>query len=198
MPITIAFDENPSFIEQPGAPPRSIAAMSHRGRSHRFVLAVGAMLAVMLALAPVSSAQHVPRAKLVKDADLVCSYENGRLAQFKQADLPDTSIAPSKASPAQIKEYTKYLAWIQKILADRITRVFALGTPSEPAARVAWARWKVLETTVALPGYRAGLTAAKAGDGKALAAAFAKIERYNGEAKRLTRTIGFQVCGWES
>jgi hypothetical protein len=154
----------------------------------------GCMVACVLAVGGTADAHSIPRAKLVKDADLVCSYENGRLVQYK-GGLPRITN-PAKATRAQLHAYGKYLAYSDHLLQDLVKREFALGTPTEPAAKTSWTRWHTLYTTILLPAYTAAVKAADAGDVKGVLTAFAAPQKYSGEAHKLAKVLGFKVCSW--
>ena len=133
---------------------------------------VAGVLAVVLVFTATSPAANVPRAKLAHDADFICSYENGRL-MAAGVSLPAYED-PRKATVKQLKASAPWFARVHRLKKDEIKRIVALGTPSEPAARVAWNRWIVLLKTVQLPGYAGVLAATQRGDAKGLLSAFAK------------------------
>ena len=159
-------------------------------------LMVAGALAVTLVFAATAVAANVPRAKLVRDADFVCSYENGKL-MAAGVKLP-TYEDPRKATVKQLKASAPWFARVYRLKKDEIKRITALGTPSEPAARVAWNRWIVLLKTVQLPAYAGVLAATQRGDAKGLIATFAKAEKYGPEATKLVKKLGLKVCRWES
>jgi hypothetical protein len=154
----------------------------------------GGVLASTLVLSATAVAANVPRAKLATNADLVCSFENGKLAQSRN---PPTYSDPRKATVKQLKASAAWFARSYALKKDEIKRIFALGTPTEPAARVAWNRWHVLLTTVQLPAYAAAAAATKRGDAKGFVAAFSKAGKYSAEVAKLRKTIGLKVCEWD-
>jgi hypothetical protein len=158
-------------------------------------IVVAGVLACTLALTGTAVAKEVPRAKLASDADLVCSAANGKLVQYTGTT---NFVDPGKATTAQVKAYGPWLVWSLKIMQDKVRRFKTLGTPREAAARAAWTRYLVLHSTIAVPGFARGAAAAMKGDGKGLVAAFTRIEKYGGEARRLEQTLGLHVCRWSS
>jgi transcriptional regulator of met regulon len=155
---------------------------------------LGGVLAVTLVLSSTAVAANVPRAKLATNADLVCSFENGKLVGIPN---PPTYSDPRKATVKQLKASAAWFARAHALKKDEIKRIFALGTPSEPAERVAWNRWHVLLKTVQLPAYAAVAAATKKGDAKAYMAAYVKAGKYSAEVAKLRKTIGLKVRDWD-
>lgn len=157
---------------------------------------IGGALAVALVFSATAVAANVPRAKLVHDADFICSYENGK-RMAGGVSLPAFED-PRKATVKQLKASVPWFTRVHKLKKDEIKRLVALGTPSEAAAKVAWNRWIVLLKTVQLPGYAGVVAAAQRGDGKGFITAFAKVEKTSAEANKLVKKLGLKVCQWES
>ena len=149
-------------------------------------------LALTLAIASSSLAADVPRATLAKKADAICASANAKVLQFKSR--PPNFDAPSNATAKQIKAGAAWFAESLPIVIEQNQKIFALGTPAEPAARTAWNRWHMLVTTVAIPSIKAVVAAAKKGDTKAFAAAFARAEKPSIEGQKLIRGLGIKVC----
>jgi hypothetical protein len=155
---------------------------------------LGGVLAVALMLSSAAVAKNVPRAKLAKDADFICSFENGKLVGNTH---PPTYSDPRKATVKQLKASAGWFTHAYALKQDEIKRIFALGTPSEPAVRVAWNRWHVLLTTVQLPAFAGVAAATRKGDAKAFVTAFSKTAKYTAEVAKLQKTIGLKVCEWD-
>jgi hypothetical protein len=158
------------------------------------VLVVAATFAVALSIAGPVAAKLVPRDQLARDADAVCSLENGRLAQLKNP--------PSYSSAKDItaKRLKRWAPWFKRWAAlkqDESKRISTLGTPSEQSAQVAWKRWKALIATVQVPAFAKAATAAGHGDVKAFTGAFGKPGQYDSEANKIAGALGFKVCSWD-
>ena len=152
----------------------------------------GGVLAAALVLASSAVAANVPRATLAKKADAICTAADKKRAQNPN---PPTFTDPRKATAKQMKASAPWFARSHAILKDEVTRVFALGTPSEPAARVAWKRLHTILTKVELPAFAAAIEAAKKGDGKAFMVEFLKGSKYDAEEAKLGKALGLKVCG---
>lgn len=156
-------------------------------------LAFGAVVLVALACVSTAVAADVPRATLVKNADLICSYENGKLVQLS---FPKGLDDPTKLTAKNLKASASYFTGSLALQQDAIRRFAKLGTPREPAVRVAWARYLTLQKTVEIPTLTDAISAAKRGDAKAFMASFMRVEKYSAEAHKLIKKIGLQVCQW--
>jgi hypothetical protein len=156
---------------------------------------LGGVLAATLVLSATAVAADMPRAKLAYYTDGVCSLYNGKLMGYT-GPLPKYSD-PRKATVKQLKASAGWFAFSHALKKGEIKRIFTLGTPKEPAARVAWNRWHVLLTTVMLPAYAGVAAATKKGDAKAFVAAYSKAGKYSAEAHRLEKTLGLKVCEWD-
>ncbi|MBA3844465.1 MAG: hypothetical protein H0X39_17920 [Actinobacteria bacterium] len=123
----------------------------------------------------------------------VCRAENKKRAANPYPAPKFTN--PAKATPAQLKAGAPYLARDLAITYDEVHKVFALGTPEETAARTAWLRLKTVLVKYSLPAFAKAVADLKKGDGKLVAADFAKSSRYDAEQTKLQKTIGLKVCG---
>ena len=157
---------------------------------------LGAVVVLALALgtglASPAMAAGVPRATLAKKADAICRAENAKLLHFKSA--PPSFDEPGNATARQIRAGAGWFAESQALLLEENQKIFALGSPAEPAARTAWNRWHTLVTTVAIPTVKAVVAASRKGDTKAFAAAFAKAEKPSIEGQKLISGLGLKVC----
>ena len=160
---------------------------------HRFVIVccVGAF-GVLAVGAAFSSAGLVPRATLAQRADAICVMENKRRAANPN---PPKFQNPAKATSAQIKAAAGYFARDYAITVDELKRVFALGTPTEPAARVAWNRLHFVLDKESMPAFKHAVADFRLGDGKAVVADFAVSGKFDAEQTRLQKAIGLKVCG---
>jgi hypothetical protein len=150
-------------------------------------------LSLTLTLAASAAAATVPRATLVKKADAICAAHNKQRAANPHP-LPAFSN-PATATAKQMKAAAPWFARSQAILKDEVTKVFALGTPSEPAARVAWKRLHVILTTVSVAGFGRAAEAARRGDAKAFTTEYVKASKFNAEEAKLGKALGLKVCG---
>jgi hypothetical protein len=155
-------------------------------------LVLGVVVVLACAFTASAVAADVPRATLAKKADQVCTSENAKLVTFK-SPLPVWDD-PNTATAKQIKASAGWLAESLVLVKEENARIFALGTPSEPAARTAWNRWHTLVTTVAIPMLTTVAASAKRGDVKAFRAAFASAEQRSAGVDKLIRGLGVKVC----
>jgi hypothetical protein len=139
-----------------------------------------------------SQAATLPVATLAKKADAICKMENGKRA--KNPNPPKFSN-PAKATAAQIKSAGGYLGRDLAITRDEVAKVFALGTPSEPAAARAWSQLRVVLVKQSLPAFAKAVAAARAGDVKAVVADFAVSDKLDATQVKLQKEIGLKVCG---
>jgi hypothetical protein len=160
--------------------------------ARRSVRASGFALALLLLTCGGALAATLPRAALARKADAICKSENTKRAANPN---PPTFSDPAKATSAQIKSASGYLARDLAITRDEVKRVFALGTPSEPAARVAWLRLRVVLTEHSMPAFATAVADARRGNVKAVVADFKVSSRYDAEQVKLQKTIGLKVCG---
>jgi hypothetical protein len=139
-----------------------------------------------------ASAATMPAKALAKRADAICTMENG-----KRGKLPGRPKFqdPAKATNAQLKAATPYLRGDLAITRDEISKVFALGTPSEPAAATAWTKLRATLQAHMIPVYTKAVEAAEAGNKAAVLAAFKTLDSYDGVENAYAKTIGFKVCG---
>ena len=152
----------------------------------------GVLLVLALVYASSSVAAGVPRATLAKKADAICTAANAKLLHFKSA--PPNFDEPSNATVKQIKASAPWFTESLALVLDENQKIFALGTPNEPAARTAWNRWHTLVSTVAIPEIKAVIAASRTGDTKAFAGAFARADKPSREAQKLIRGLGIKVC----
>jgi hypothetical protein len=168
----------------------------------RRVVAVGALACALLPVFTGTGAAaargDVPWVTVARGANVAClDYDKkifklpGLAALSKVRSLKDftpklltQSAAPFYAGEAALKQ-------------AMVSKWSALGTPKEPAYRVAWARWLTLWKTVQIPFALKAAAGAKAGDAKAFAASVAQAEAHGTEGKKLAKTLGFAVCEWE-
>ncbi len=157
-------------------------------------VAIGALLVAMLVAAGTGAAvaATMPVATLAKKADAICKMENLKRAKNPN---PPTFTNPAKATVAQLKSAAGYLGRDLTITRDEVKKVFALGTPSEPAAATAWRQLRVVLVQRTLPAFAKAVTAAKAGDAKAVVADFAVSDKIDATQTRLQKAIGLKVCG---
>jgi aminopeptidase N len=156
-------------------------------------LAFAGVLLAALVWASAAVAADIPRARLVKNADLICSYENGKLVQLA---FPKGLDDPKKITAKNLRASAAYFAGSLELQKDAARRFAKLGRPREPAIRVAWSRYVTLHTTVAIPALADAVAAARKGDAKAFMASFARGEKYTPEVGKLVKTIGLHVCQW--
>jgi hypothetical protein len=149
-------------------------------------------LAALLVAPAFSVAATMPRAALAKKADAICKMENKRRAANPH---PPKFSNPAKATPAQLKSAAGYLGRDLAITKDEVSRVFALGTPSEPAARTAWTRLQVVLTKDSLPAFAKAVADARKGQGKLVSADFAASSKFDAEQVKLQKALGLKVCG---
>jgi hypothetical protein len=149
--------------------------------------------ALVLVLAATAAAADVPRATLAKQADAICKAEDVKRAEVSAA-APQFSN-PAKATVKQLRAAAPWFVHARAIFANEVTRIFALGTPREPAARVAWIRLRVVLTKIVLPEFTSATAAAQRGDQKTFATQFTKLSKYGPEELRLQKTIGLKICG---
>jgi hypothetical protein len=155
-------------------------------------IVLGGALAVGLIVAPSASAGTVPIATLAKKADAICKADNASVAHFKHQppNMDRLFVMTSK----QLKATAGYWAEVLALSKSEVTRIFALGTPSEPAARKAWTRWHTLTTSYGLPFMESIAAAAKRGDMTALKKAFSGGDKQDAEAAKLIKGLGMKVC----
>ena len=155
-------------------------------------LLLGGVLLLALAAASSAVAADAPRATLAKKADAICAADNAKLVKFKHK--PPAPDFLTSYTPKQLKASAGYWLEVQALAKQEATAIFALGTPTEPAARVAWNRWKTLTNTYGLPFMATIVRAAQQGDVKGLRAAFSKGDKQDAEAAKLIKTLGIKVC----
>jgi hypothetical protein len=155
-------------------------------------LMLGGVLLLALVAASSAAAADAPRATLAKKADAICAADNAKLVKFK--NKPPASDFLFSYTPKQLKASAGYWVEVQALAKQETAAIFALGKPTEPAARVAWNRWKVLTTTYGLPFMATVVRAAQEGDVKAMRAAFNKGDKQDAEAAKLLKTLGIKVC----
>jgi len=161
-----------------------------RTRLHR---APAIALVLLVALGTGTSfAASAPVATLAKKADAICTMENAKRA--KNPNRPKFSD-PAKATVAQLKGASGYLLRDLAITRDEVSRVFALGTPNEPAAATAWQQLRTLLTAHSIPVFARAAAAAKAGDAKTVVAEFTAGDRYDAPEAKLMKQLGLKVCG---
>jgi hypothetical protein len=163
------------------------------GRNLRAVaLAVAVAATVAVAGATSASAATMPVKTLAKKADAICTMENAKRA--KNPGAPKFQD-PSKATAAQLKSAGGYLGRDLAITRDEVTKVFALGTPSEPAAAAAWAKLHTTLEDHLIAGFGKAVQAAKAGDKQRVIADFKAMNAYEGLENKLVAQLGLKVCG---
>ena len=123
----------------------------------------------------------------------VCRPDEAKLA--KLPELPLWLLNPARATPAEVERTAPTFAKSLALDKHELALVFALGSPSEPAAAKAWKRLHVLEYDIAFPIVEDIAAAAKRGDGKAIGADYKKLARYADESQKIAKTLGFKVCG---
>ena len=155
---------------------------------------VVAGLSAMLWATGSAMAEDVPKARIVRDADVICSLENGRLAQVKN---PPTYSSAKDITPARLRHWAPWFKRWAALKQDESTRIRALGSPREPAARSAWRRWKTLIATVQVPSFAIAAAAAARGDVKGFTTAFGAAGRSASQAKKVAKLLGFHVCRWD-
>src|SRR3954447_5154648 len=153
---------------------------------------VGGMVLLALVAAPSAVAGDAPRAPLAKTPHAICGADNAKLVKFKHK--PPASDFLTGYTPKQLKASAGYWVEVQTLAKQEATAIFALGTPTEPAARVAWNRWKTLTNTYGLPFMATIVRAAQQGDVKGMRAAFSKGDKQDAEAAKLIKTLGMKVC----
>jgi hypothetical protein len=134
----------------------------------------------------------MPVTTLAKKADAICKMEN--LKRAKNPD-PPAFTNPAKATVAQIKSAGGYLGRDHAITREEVKKVFALGTPSEPAAATAWRQLRAVLVQRSLPAFARAVAAAKAGNVQAVAADLAISDKLDATQTRLQKAIGLKVCG---
>jgi hypothetical protein len=159
----------------------------------RFAIVVAGLSAMLLA-AGSAMAADVPKARIVRDADAICSLENGRLAQVKN---PPKYASAKDITPARLRLWAPWFKRWAALKRDESKRIGALGSPREPAARSAWRRWKMLVATVQVPAFANAATAASHGDVKRFTTAFGAAGRSDSEANKVAKLLGFHVCSWD-
>jgi hypothetical protein len=153
----------------------------------------GSLLFGFVALGSATSqAATLPVATLAKKADAICTMENAKRAKNPN---PPTFSNPAKATVAQLESAGGYLARDLAITRDEVTKVFALGAPSQPAAAKAWAQLRVVLVHESMPAFAKAVAAAKAGDAKAVVADFAASDKLDATQTKLQKQIGLKVCG---
>jgi hypothetical protein len=156
-------------------------------------LIFGGVLACVLAAAPSALAGDVPRATLVKKADAICKTDKAKFDQIK--NKPDTEKIWSW-SPKQLKATAGFWADTLALARSESTQLFALGTPTEPAARKAWNRWHTLVRSYQLPQLALVAAAAKRGDLPAIYKSLTSEDSANkdDEGAKVVKSLGFKVC----
>jgi hypothetical protein len=172
------------------------STVSPHAHAHRWrrTLAIGGTLLVGLAAigSTASLAATLPVATLAKKADAICKMENAKRAKNPN---PPKFTNPAKATVAQLESAGGYLGRDLAITRDEVTKVFALGTPSEPVAAKAWSQLRVVLVKQSMPAFAKAVAAAKAGDVKAVVADFATADKLDATQTRLQKQIGLKVCG---
>jgi hypothetical protein len=147
-----------------------------------------------------SAGKVVPWITLARSANVAClSYDNKLfklpgLAALKNVKS-EKDITPTLMKSAMVPYLTGELA-LEK---DLVRKWSALGTPKEPAYRVAWARWLTLWKTVHIPSAAAVLASAKRDDVKGMEAAQATLTAHDAEGNKLEKkTLAFAVCQWNT
>ncbi len=163
--------------------------MNRRNR----VLASACAAAFALVFAPGAAAGTMPVKQLVKKADAICRPDEAKLA--KLPELPLWVLNPAKATSQQVKLAAPTFAKSLALNKHETALIFALGTPSEPAAAKAWKRLHDVLYDIGLPIAADVAAAAKRGDGKTIGADYKKLYRYALETEKLGKTLGFKVCG---
>jgi hypothetical protein len=151
-------------------------------------------IAAGLWIAGPATAKLAPLDRLAKAADAVCSLENGRLAQVKN---PPTYTSTKDITAKRLVQWAPWFARWAALKQDEARRIAMLAPPGGQSARVAWRRWKALIATVEVPAFAKAAAAARRGDVKAFTASFGQPGRYDAEANRATRALGFKVCRWD-
>ena len=141
-----------------------------------------------------SAAATVPGVTLAMNADALCSQAN---VQIVRLPLPQGFDGKVDLTPQLLRAAAPYVA--SELAIERATtqKWSALGTPAEPAVRVAWERWIALYRTVHQPMLWRASRAARRGDVGAFISISRSIDARTGEARRLARTIGLGVCLWQ-
>jgi hypothetical protein len=155
-------------------------------------LAVAVAATVVVAGATSAWAPTMPVNTLAKNADAICTMENAKRARNSGAPKFQD---PGKATPAQLKAASGYLGRDLAITRDEVTKVFALGTPSEPAAAAAWTKLHTTLVDHLIGGFGKAVQAARAGDKQGVIADFKAMNAYEGLENQLVAKIGLKVCG---
>jgi hypothetical protein len=155
-------------------------------------LIFGGVLAVVLVTAPGAFAGTAPRATLARKADAICRADNASIAHFKHK--PPNLDKIWSFTPKQLEATSGYWDELVAVATHETTRLFALGTPSEPAARTAWNRWLALTTTYGLPFMKTVAAASKRGDLQAVRTAFSQGGSQDAEAAKLIKSLGITLC----
>jgi hypothetical protein len=156
-------------------------------------LASACAAALALVFATGASAGTMPVKQLLKKADAICKPDEAKLA--KLPELPLWALNPAKATHYEVKLSAPTFAKSLALNKHEAALMFAVGTPSEPAAAKAWKRLHVMIYDIGFPISEDIAAAAKRGDGKAIAADFNKLTRYGPESEKLAKTLDFKVCG---
>jgi len=157
------------------------------------LLTSGALIPMALALAAgAATAASRPAAVLVKQGDAICRTDDAKRAHIPN---PPSFQDPAKATKAQLRAAAPYMARDFAITEDEVHRVFALGTPVEPAARKEWTKLRGILTGQLFPTYRRVIAAMKAGNRSTVLREFQALDRVGASQNLLLAELGFKVCG---
>jgi hypothetical protein len=157
------------------------------------LLTSGALVPMALALAVgAATAAAKPAAVLVKQGDAICRADDAKRAHIPN---PPSFQNPAKATKAQLEAAAPYMTRDLAITKDEVRRVFAQGTPSEPAARKEWTKLRRVLTGQLIPTYARAIAAMKAGDHAGVVRAFQALDRVSASQNLLLAELGFKVCG---
>ena len=135
-----------------------------------------------------------PDRAFVDKADGVCLRATVKLVKLSP---PPKGYGTSKLTTKILRELAPFLTHELAIDRAQVRQWGAIGRPTAPAIRVAWARWLVLWKNVELPALSHASADAKRGDLQGFTSSFAAVEAHTAEARKLVKMIGFHDCDWQ-
>jgi hypothetical protein len=155
-------------------------------------MARGFLAATAVALALVAAGSAQAGDGFAQKADKVCA----RAARSATIEYQKYAPKTGSLTAADIRKFAKLYAVQRTLLKDELRQLDPLGGPSSGAARSAYAKWRSLLLTVAIPRFDATIKAALAGDAKKMLAASQGGEAIFAKALKLQKTIGLKTCAY--
>jgi hypothetical protein len=153
-------------------------------------LVAAAVAVCAFALASDAFAGELPAKDLVKKANAICAADSATVAHLKAP--PDSFLFTFKDK--QLKAYAPYFDKVSSVAKAEYVKLFALGTPSEAAAKTRWSRWKTLVQTREIPLIDAVKAAADKGSIAAMKKAFTGGDKQDAEFEKLVQALGLKSC----